>query len=198
MSDLNPRRLEDYEAAVGRICRLTAQIDRQVLRLIQHLTDTNEATAACMMSKTNDTASRCEVAARLLILRTPDGEWRKKALAILEFARNDIGKRRNRYVHDEWGFSEDKAFRTDRTVKSMKAKSHQPMTIVRETTYLTEYKDLQELIEVCLAAVSAIGFIRRELVVHQATGQPPISSGLIPDLSTYKFQDSFGSGGSAR
>lgn len=184
-----------YALAIGWVCMETAHIDKLVVDLITHLAGVDLEGTECLLSKSDRLDSRCEIAKRLLILRTPDGEWRDMALKVLEFVQNEVCPRRNRYVHDVWRF-DDHPTRVRRTAEAKRRQSRSPLEIVTTIECVVPIEDLHELVYACASIPSALVGIRIAYQRHLLSGMPLEEHAWpLREMSTYKFRDNFRSGG---
>lgn len=73
---ITPEEQLGHFQAVGGLCYQWSLLDRSLAILIEYLSETQDKTIACLLSTSNDTSQRCEIASRLAILKVPNGRWR--------------------------------------------------------------------------------------------------------------------------
>ena len=144
--EIDPEEYLGHFQAVGGLCYQWSLLDRSLALLIEYLSEIDEKTIACLLSTSNDTSQRCEIAGRLAVLKIPNGPWRDCLLNTLSIIQNKMCDLRNRTVHDEWSLGQTQILRVTRAVKTPK-NSNQVRELIYEKITSVELGEIDKFVE---------------------------------------------------
>lgn len=178
-SNPNEAAIAQHATLIGLLCIAWAALDRQLVELISAVTPVSKEVALIIAPEV--IAQRCEMIKRLTFTRKMQEELRDSLTSLMDKIGQDIGKRRNRFVHDGWQIAEGLATRLDKRVFIRKPKSFSAAKLEYETRYDYTPEQVEDLCwEVSVASVcvsAAISDLAREASADAGL-HPPVSPSL--------------------
>lgn len=118
-----------YLLALGRLCATWAILDREINALLSAILKITDAQAACIATEMNDAAPRCRLLKTLSHTIPAPKEWKTALSDLTNVIMNDLSPSRNRYIHDQFGMSDENIVKFDRRVKLVKPQSFSEITL---------------------------------------------------------------------
>ncbi len=144
MSD--PGIFEAHCLALGRLCVAWATVDRQLNDLLSALIGCSPAATACITTTVDGVAARCDIMGRLAYENPVSDEWPSLFVRLLTNV-NVLAGKRNRYVHDFWGYTRGTLVRMDRRAFAKRPQSRQPVQLTYDAEHVTPPGEVDRLTE---------------------------------------------------
>lgn len=164
--------------ALGRLCVISAYVDRLLTDLIQVFLGCTDAQAAIIATQNDRTASRCKMIKSLAAENSPGKAW----LAALNGLIDHLficGEKRNRYVHDQWSVESGSLARKDRRASVKKPQSHGEPKLVFDTKHVTPPEDVTDLAVLYAITAFCLHGAKKDLEAWKQSGQLPTPSLLL-------------------
>lgn len=134
--------LEATQRALGEVCMVWAALDRLLDHILMAMLDLGEHQTAIITTTIREIPPRCTMIERLLITFEFDDDWSDWLSSIMVLLRDDLGPKRNRYVHDRWLVDASGMTKIDRQVKTPKPQSRQKRQIQFDTSEAVSIEQL--------------------------------------------------------
>jgi hypothetical protein len=170
-----------YEAhcmALGNLCVVWATIDRQLNDLMAALIGCSPAATACIASAADTVGARCNIMRNLVHEDPINEEWAKLFVKMLTSISGDLAARRNRFVHDYWGFTEGTIVRLDRRATAKRQQSRAPIKLIYDTEHVTPPGAVaalsKEISQMSFILHSALRDVQDWKGAHRSHASPPL------------------------
>ena len=175
--DLEYRRKElklqpAHNEMIGRICAVWAAIDYHLDDLLETLLRCGKREVAAIFTGMADTAPRCSVLRRLIMIDPPSVEWRDWFIAVIDRVQDELGPLRNRYVHDRWAISGEAITRYDKRATIMRPQSRSDKILVHDIEYVSSMEELERFEMCALLVMSMLYSANYDLRHWQREGRP--------------------------
>ena len=171
--------------SLGRLTVYWGTLDRELSALVTTLLRVTDAQAACLNTELPDVASRCRLIKSLTYAypNVPQ-TWRNDVGTLCNRISNDLGQKRNRYIHDVWVEDVSAMKKIDRRAKIIKPQSFKDPTLKFNTEERLTVDDIDELAIKIIIASTAVATARFDMEALLNEGQFPES----PQLEAQRIQ----------
>jgi hypothetical protein len=169
--------------ALGRLCVVSAYVDRLLTDLIQVFLGCTDAQAAVIATQTERIAARCNMIKHLAAADPPSTEWREAIVRVVNRLQTQ-GEQRNRFVHDQWSLTSGSLERLDRRTSVKKRQAREAPQLEFDTKHITPVGEVDQLAaEYALTAICLLG-ATKDLEFWRHEGRlPERSMLLVTDLA---------------
>lgn len=164
--------------ALGRLCVVSAYVDRLLTDLIQVFLGCTDAQAAIIGTENDKAAARCNIIKKLAAEASPSPEWR---VALDQTIKRllSYGEKRNRYVHDCWSLTSGSLERLERRATVRKPQSFELSELTFDTRHVTPPDEVTDVaVQYAITAVCLLG-ATKDLETWKLEGNLPKPSLLI-------------------
>jgi hypothetical protein len=167
--------IQPYITALGALTVWWASLENTLLTVVERLAGVDTITAECLMDRFEKASGRAGIV-KMLALRPdpPSEEWQDCVVGLCDLISNQWGGARNRLIHDDWHFDEERVRRSrmGRTIGKPNEPKARMTLLPRPPSHLTHW-EIYDLTEKVMHASLHLMFLSLGFTVWRKKGPIP-------------------------
>lgn len=159
-----------FMVALGRLTIYWGTLDRELSHVVAPLVGATEAQGACISTEIPDVSGRCRLIKSLSYAIDAPQNWRDDVATLANRISNDLGPKRNRYIHDVWVEDRTAMKKIDRRAKVIRAQSFQAPQLRFDTHERLTVDDIDTLAVKIIHDATNLATMRFDLESWQQHG----------------------------
>lgn len=166
--------IQPYITALGALTVWWASLENALVSVVERLAEVNTLTAECLLDGCDRASGRANIV-KMLALRPnpPSEEWQDCVVDLCNLIGNGWGSARNRLIHDDWSFNEEKVFRSrvGKTIQKPNTLNARKTLVPKPPSTLTHW-EIYDLTEKAMHATLHLMFLSLSYKVWREKGTP--------------------------